>query len=133
HILPITVLHMGFDIHMFTTTEYNKIVKDKFKIKGPLLLFVGRLAEKKGVRYLLDAMPAIVQKFPTVTLLIIGEGNLKKELEEYTVTRNITEYIFFLGALSNTELPAYYATADIFIVPSIQTKDGDTEGLDLTF
>ena len=45
----------------------------------------------------------------------------------------LTENVIFVGAVPNSDLPVYFATADIFIGPSIKTEDGDTEGFGLTF
>ena len=61
----------------------NKVMESlikKFGVKGDLLLFVGRLSEKKGVNYLIKAMPEIVKKFPKTKLLIIGDGEERKSL-----------------------------------------------------
>jgi glycosyltransferase involved in cell wall biosynthesis len=131
--LPIEVVSMGVDTSLFNSDKYDETIKKKYDIKGPFLLFVGRLAEKKGVRYLLDAMPDIIKEFPTVKLLIVGDGNIKKELEDQVESLKIIYNVTFTGAIPNQDLPKYYATSDIFIGPSITTKDGDTEGLGLTF
>lgn len=131
--LSIEVLSMGVDSQLFNPSKFDRAIKLKYKVSGPLLLFVGRLAEKKGVRYLLEAMPAIIKEFPNIVLLIVGEGTIKDELEGLAIFLGISKNVFFVGGIPNTELPKYYATADIFIGPSIQIDDGDTEGLGLTF
>ncbi|MEJ2331604.1 MAG: glycosyltransferase, partial [Desulfobulbaceae bacterium] len=46
---------------------------------------------------------------------------------------SISNNVIFTGAIPNNELPAYFATADIFIGPSIKAEGGDTEGFGLTF
>lgn len=131
--LKIAVISMGVDPKLFNPNKYDKSIKEKFDIEGPLLLFVGRLAEKKGVRYLLQAMPDIIRVIPNIKLLIIGQGTLEKELKTLSKNIDIENNTYFIGAIPNSDLPKYYATADIFIGPSIQTGDGDTEGLGLTF
>jgi len=131
--LDVYVVSMGVDANLFNTNKFDKSIKTKFTIHGPFLLFVGRLAEKKGVKYLLRAMPDIIKAFPKTILLIIGEGTIKIDLEKLTNVLGIRKNVFFVGGIPNAQLPNYYATADIFIGPSIQTKDGDTEGLGLTF
>ena len=45
----------------------------------------------------------------------------------------MTDNVIFAGALPNSELPAYFASADIFVGPSIKVEGGDTEGFGLTF
>lgn len=131
--LTIEVISMGVDTKLFHPDKYDASIKKKYAIDGPFLLFVGRLAEKKGVRYLIEAMPDVLKTFPKTKLLIIGEGTLYHELESLAHQLNISKNIIFSGPIPNKELPKYYATANIFIGPSITTKDGDTEGLGLTF
>jgi glycosyltransferase involved in cell wall biosynthesis len=131
--LEIEVIPMGVDSKLFNPNKRDLRIKDKYEIKGPFLLFVGRLVEKKGPEYLIRAMEKVLKKFPKAKLLIIGEGTLEERLVKLTDSLNLQKNIHFTGPISNYELPSYYATADIFIGPSIRTKDGDTEGLGLTF
>lgn len=87
-----------------------------------VVLFVGRLAEKKGVTYLIEAMKEIDAK-----LVIVGDGPLRKQLEEQAKEQG--EKIEFLGAKTHDELKTIYASADVFVAPSITAKDGDQEGV----
>jgi glycosyltransferase involved in cell wall biosynthesis len=131
--LPVEVISMGVDSKLFNPDKYDEKLKKKYNVTGPLLLFVGRLAEKKGVRYLIEAMPKIIQAFPKVILLIVGGGTMSDELKVLSKKLNVDDRIIFVGPVPNNELSKYYATSDLFIGPSIQTKEGDTEGLGLTF
>lgn len=89
-----------------------------------VVLFVGRLAEKKGVTYLIEAMKEVDAK-----LVIVGDGPLRKQLEEQAKEQG--EKIEFLGAKTHDELKTIYASADIFVAPSVTAKDGDQEGFGL--
>jgi len=131
--LKIDTISMGVDSNQFNPNRYDPKIKDEYSISGPFLLFVGRLTEVKGVKYLIKAIPLIVKKNPKVKLLIIGSGTLENELKELTHRLKLDKYIIFIGALTNSDLPKYYATADIFVGPSIKTKGGDREGFGLTF
>jgi len=131
--LKIKVISMGVDSKLFNPSKRDLSIKKKYNIEGPFLLFVGRLAEKKGVKYLLDAMPKVLKKNPKTKLMIIGTGPLENELKERTINLGINKNVIFMGAIQNKELPRYYATADVFIGPSITAKGGDTEGFGLTF
>lgn len=90
-----------------------------------VVLFVGRLAEKKGVAYLIEAMKQI-----DALLVIVGDGTLRDELQQQA---NMLEKgkIRFLGGKTHKELKTIYASSDIFVVPSITAKDGDQEGFGL--
>lgn len=89
-----------------------------------VVLFVGRLDEVKGVTYLIKAMADLDAK-----LVIVGDGPLRKSLEKQA--DKYADKIEFLGAKSHKELPVIYASADIFVMPSITTKKGQKEGLGL--
>jgi glycosyltransferase involved in cell wall biosynthesis len=132
--LKITVAPMGVDFSRFNPDNFDDNLKKKFNIKGPFLLFVGRLTEKKGVKYLILAMKNIVQYHPKTKLLIIGDGEERKNLEKLAKKNNLlNKAVIFVGAIKNSQLPKFYATADIFIGPSIKAENNDTEGFGLVF
>ena len=127
------VIPMGVDSSLFHSDKKDPEIRNKIGITGPFLLFVGRLTEKKGVRYLIEAMPGILKQDSTAKLLIVGTGEEEKHLQQLAQKLDISDNVIFAGAIQNKELPAYFATADIFIGPSIRTEGGDTEGFGLTF
>lgn len=95
------------------------------------LLFVGRLVEKKGVAYLLDAMPRILGQQPGTRLGIVGDGPMESGLKQQAHRLGIAHAVTFHGAINNTGLPELYRRATIFVAPSIVTDQGDQEGLGL--
>jgi glycosyltransferase involved in cell wall biosynthesis len=127
------IVPMGVDAELFNPTRKNDQLKERYGITGPFLLFVGRLTEKKGVEYLIKAMPVILKKYPDSKLLIIGTGEIEQQLTQLVNSFGMQKQIIFTGAIPNKELPAYFATADIFIGPSVKAVGGDTEGFGLTF
>ena len=70
---------------------------------------------------------------PDAKLLIVGTGELSANLQQLALQLGIANNVIFTGAVPNSELPAYFATADIFIGPSVTATGGDTEGFGLTF
>jgi glycosyltransferase involved in cell wall biosynthesis len=92
------------------------------------LLFVGRLDERKGMKYLLEALP-IVQAKRDVCLRIVGKGILEAELRSQVRQMGLDRSVNFLGFVSKEELAAEYANCDIFVLPAIIDSKGDTEGL----
>lgn len=87
-----------------------------------VVLFVGRLVEKKGVTYLIEAMKEI-----DALLVIVGDGPIKEKLVDQSA--DMKERVVFLGAKTHKELKTIYASSDIFVAPSITAKDGDQEGI----
>ncbi|MDE2197138.1 MAG: glycosyltransferase [Gammaproteobacteria bacterium] len=94
------------------------------------LLFVGRLAEKKGVKFLLDAL-VLLGRHPGLKLRLIGTGPAEAGLRERVKRLGLDATVEFLGSLPNRELPHWYQTASILVFPSIVTAYGDQEGLGL--
>jgi glycosyltransferase involved in cell wall biosynthesis len=127
------IISMGVDSKLFNPNKKNNLLKEQYGIAGPFLLFVGRLTEKKGAKYLIRAMPEIHKEFPESKLLIIGTGETEHELIQLTNSIGLEKQVVFTGAIPNKELPGYFATADIFIGPSVTASGGDTEGFGLTF
>lgn len=120
----IYVYPMGVDTKMFSPERKDQSVKIKNKISGLFLLFVGGLIERKGIRFLILAMPEVVKKFSDMILIVIGDGNLKDEMIKLAKTLNVDKNIHFLGAVPHDELPPYFATADLFILPSFSEGFG---------
>jgi glycosyltransferase involved in cell wall biosynthesis len=124
---------MGVDSTLFSSARNNDKLRSQFNINSPFLLYAGRLSEKKGVKYLLEAMQQIIKQTPEAKLLIVGTGEEKKNLQQLSEKLGLKGHVTFTGALPNKDLPDYFASADIFIGPSIKVAGGDTEGFGLTF
>jgi glycosyltransferase involved in cell wall biosynthesis len=127
------VMPMGVDTVSFQPAQSDEALRERLSIGGPLILFVGRLAEKKGVRYLLEAMPDVLRHSPGCTLVIAGDGPLRGQLEALANRLGIGDSVRFVGGVSHDELPAYYASADVFVGPSIVAQGGDTEAFGVVF
>jgi len=93
---------------------------------APTVLFVGRLVERKGVNYLIEAMGLLRD---TARLVIVGDGPERPKLEAAARRLGIADRIEFRGKVSSTELQAAYARAGAFVLPSVFDARGDTEGL----
>lgn len=127
------IIPMGVDSALFSPENKKEAVREQYGIHGPFLLFVGRLTEKKGVQYLIEAMSKVTSKYPDAKLLIIGHGELEKALLKQVEQLGLEKEVIFAGGVANAQLPFYYGTSDIFIGPSVQVTGGDTEGFGLTF
>lgn len=95
------------------------------------LLFVGRLVEKKGLRYLIDALPRIAASYPSIRLTVAGGGPEETALKAQAQRLGVAARVNFLGAIPQLQLPALYRRATVFVAPFVQADDGDQEGLGL--
>lgn len=100
-----------------------------------LVLFLGRLVEKKGGPYLLEAVAKVAEKHPQVELVIIGDGPLREAMkaEAHALKLNCR----FLGTLMNPEpgnsVYDWMRKARVFCAPSVEAADGNTEGVPSVF
>jgi glycosyltransferase involved in cell wall biosynthesis len=83
----------------------------------PRLLAVGRLWPQKGLRFLVQAMPAILERHPAAHLAVAGEGPLRDELEGLVSRLGLQAAVTFAGV--RPDVPALLARADAFVMPSL--------------
>ncbi|OYT33995.1 MAG: hypothetical protein B6U87_02690, partial [Candidatus Aenigmarchaeota archaeon ex4484_52] len=99
----------------------TKKIKEKYKLINKIVLcFVGRLAEVKGVNYLINAIDLLDQNIKNkIKLLIVGDGPDRKKLEELTKQKKLNNIIIFCGQKSRKETLGILQTSNIFVLPSI--------------
>jgi len=124
-----SVIPMGVDVKKFHPRLAVPGYFSRWCGEQPVLLFVGRLAEKKGLKVLLQAMAEPVVRLTGAHLVIVGDGPLKQELEDYRSMLNLCKKVHFVPSVVHAELASMYASADMLCVPSIVAADGDTEGM----
>jgi len=103
------------------------VVKSKTS-KEKNILFVGRLVERKGVKYLIEAFANIVSKIDA-RLTIISTGPELDSLQKLALEKGVVNKIDFLGKVSPQKLDECYQNADVFVLPAVVDSKGDTEGL----
>jgi glycosyltransferase involved in cell wall biosynthesis len=92
-----------------------------------VVLFAGRLVEKKGCIYLIRAMSRVRQAIPKASLVIVGDGPLRKTLESEAALH--CRDAVFLGYQSHAAVRQWIRRARVLVAPSVQAQDGDSEGL----
>jgi len=85
-----------------------------------IVLYIGRLVPYKGLEYLIQAMTELNEKYG---LLIIGEGPKREELTRIAEKLKLKKRVIFLNHVSYEELPEYYSSADVFVLPSISRAE----------
>lgn len=120
----IMVHRMGVDMNKFTAFSSKSGSNNKIRI-----LSVGRLVEKKGMEYGIKAVSRIIQKFPTIEYIIAGDGYLQHDCQQLIYDLNADKNIKLVGAKSQDEVMDLLNSADIFLAPCVDSRDGDREGL----
>lgn len=119
--LPAKVIPYGTSIEVKTTAAPETTRPD-------LLLFCGRLIQRKGIDILLRAMPSILEK-RDVRLVITGEGDCKDLWMKQCSELGLDEHVRFAGFVSNEKLASLYQECAAYVHPAIFDDRGDTEGL----
>lgn len=110
------VILNGFEIH-------SNLQNESLNKKKNSLLSVGNLISQKNFLFTLRVFEKIKNLFPDSTLLIIGDGIMRNELEKYCID-NCLEDVKFLGRISNEEVQYYMKHSEVFILPSINEGFG---------
>jgi len=129
----VDIIPMGVNLEAFAPSKKRNSIRKRLGINGPFIFTVGRMAEKKGFKYLIAAMPKILKRLPKAKLVLIGDGPEREGLEKLTSELKLDGKVVFAGKVTHKELENWYPTADVFVLPSIVTKEGDTEGLGVVF
>ena len=96
-----------------------KVDKDDF-----LILFVGRVAEEKNIKFLIEAHKKLVKEDNKYKLIIVGDGPDIKNLKE--LSKDIKDNVVFAGKSLWEDVPCYYDIADIFVTASRSETQGLT-------
>ncbi|MEF8824920.1 MAG: glycosyltransferase family 4 protein [Halapricum sp.] len=101
----------------------NGVDLDRFDVDEPQvdgrIVFLGRLAPKKRVSDLVRAFDLIATDYPDAELVVVGEGPLEEELRELAADLGVTDRVTFTGRVEEVAIPRYYASAELFVLPSV--------------
>lgn len=100
----------------------------------PTIVSVSRLMARKGHDTLIKVLPELKKVVPNVALIIVGDGSYRKNLERLVDKLDLANDVHFTGKVPFADLPAWYATGDIFAMPC-RTRNGgwDVEGLGIVY
>lgn len=117
----LSVLHNGIQLENFITLERDLIQKEKMRLNikpgSKIIGTVARLRKEKGIKYLIQSVPKILNLFPDTVFFIAGDGPLRSELENLTKDLGIESRIIFAGFCN--DIPAVLSIIDIFVAPSL--------------
>lgn len=125
----VSLLYHGLDFNRFDENPAEANTRDGGDADDPVqLISVGRAVDKKGYDYLLDALATLPAKL-NWHFSHIGGGELLEALKSQAKRLGLEQRISWLGALPQTEVLALYRQADLFVLPSRISDNGDRDGL----
>lgn len=83
------------------------------------LLFVGRLVAQKNIASLITAISDVIEAFPLVRVVIVGDGPERTFLEDMIKQKRLSAHIRFAGKVPEEKVEQYYRDADAFVLPSL--------------
>ena len=113
----IIVVPNGVDVERFTFVAVKTSL-----LEEPTILYVGRLAYRKGLHVLVRAIPLVLKEIPDAQLLIVGEGYMDSFLKMLIKSLNLEENVKMLGFISDENLPELYASSHLFVLPSLHCE-----------
>jgi phosphatidyl-myo-inositol dimannoside synthase len=103
-------------------------------IDKKVIVSVGRLVHRKGQDFLIQSLPAILEKHPTAHILMVGEGPYRKDLTKMVEKLKLSQSVTFIGRIQYKDLPRYISAGDIFAMPSRSRLAGlEVEGLGIVY
>jgi glycosyltransferase involved in cell wall biosynthesis len=105
------IIHFGFDF------DDNYKVDDSLKFGHPQLVIVGRLEHVKGHRFAFAALKTLKNKYPNISLVVVGWGSLTENLKEMAQLAGLENNVHFVGRKTNPR--DYMASSDVVLMPSV--------------
>jgi phosphatidylinositol alpha-1,6-mannosyltransferase len=134
----ISVIPPGVQAESFTAPANVDAIKKEFGLQGKqTILFVGRLAKRKGVReFIENSFAKIVKKIPNVCFVVVGDNpseslthhdDMFGQIKPALFTTGLLNHVQLRGALDDDEVIQLYQACDVVVLPALVSTD-DTEG-----
>ena len=121
----VQVLARGVDTRLFSPHRRSQSLRACWGADDEALVvtYVGRLAPEKNLRLVVRAFEAIAAEVPNSHLLLVGDGPLRRQLAGRLTARNLPHS--FVGMRRGEDLASHYASADLFLFPSLTETYGN--------
>jgi len=117
------VIHCGVDPETFSPQE------NKQQGNCPIILSIGRLIEKKGFIYLLEACKILADRGYRFRCEIIGDGPQRPLLQQFIDQNGLRKSVSLEGRVLQEKVRDYLANADLFVLPCVRASNGDQDGI----
>jgi glycosyltransferase involved in cell wall biosynthesis len=115
----IFVIHSGIDPQRFSA-DRGDYLRSEFNLGSDekIVINVAHLAGHKGQKYLVQAIPRVLDKIPNVRFFIIGKGELMADLKQLSASLGLNKKLVFTGF--REDVGAFYNIAELFVMSSVQ-------------
>lgn len=121
----IKVVHNGIDASDYLETSGPVSFIQSIKARGgKVVLYVGRITLQKGIDYLLTAAKIVLGRFPDAFFVIVGSGDMEGQIIQQAASLGISDHVLFPGFLRGAQLNQIFASADLFVMPSVSEPFG---------
>lgn len=115
----IVIIPNGVDTETFDPGTVPLLAKHS-EVEGKhVIISAGRLTSQKGFEYLIKALPSIKAELSDVVIAFAGSGPLKESLVRLARDLGVDDSVMFIGNVSHDEMPAFLASGDVFVLPSL--------------
>lgn len=122
---PIVNIPTGVDLEEFSDLNPNWLEENyNIRPEDKVLLFVGRLGQEKNVTFLIKAFHTVQSKHPDCRLVMVGKGPQENMLRRMCRDLGIQDKVIFTGVLPRHKIVHCYASADLFVFPSVTETQG---------
>lgn len=117
----VEVIYNGAPLHEFKPAARSDIDAERSRWgiapHHRVVTTIGRVDTQKGGRFFIDAMPAVLERHPDVTFLVVGDGPLLEEMKRRVMARNVQHAVVFTGF--HTNIPLIQSLTSIQVFPSL--------------
>jgi len=118
------ILNYGVNTELFKPFDPDLKLKYQLQLTNneKIVISVCRLVGWKGIQYSIKAVKKLIERGHSITYIIVGDGEYKKDLEILVKNLHLSDRVMFIGNIRNAELPRYYSITDIAIFPSVANE-----------
>ncbi len=117
----IDVIYFGTDTRRFAPEQRDARLRNQLHLDtdAPMVISLRSLRPLYDIESLVRAAPLILEQVPQARLIIAGDGEQRNDLENLAASLGVSEQILFVGAIPNSDLPRYLASADVYVSTSL--------------
>ena len=129
----IKIIHPGIDVYEdFISQEDEENVKKIIKNRQPIISTLARVEERKGHKFIINAISKLIDRFPNLIYLIAGKGPYLEEIKKYVKELSLDNHVVFLGWITEPEKSLVLKNSEVFAMTPT-TVGESVEGFGMAF